>query len=59
MIRVAAVADVHVGADSAGKLRSHYRNLADQADVLLIAGDLTRRGLPESGPGRAALPNAI
>ena len=47
MIRVAAVGDVHCGADSAGKLRSHYEHLAEQADVFLIAGDLTRRGLPE------------
>jgi Icc-related predicted phosphoesterase len=46
-VRVAAVADVHCGADSAGKLRPHYEHLADQADVFLVAGDLTRRGLPE------------
>ena len=47
MIRVAAMADVHCGADSAGKLRPHYEHLADQADLFVIAGDLTRRGLPE------------
>ena len=47
MIRVAAVADVHVGADSAGRLRPNWEHLPDQADVFVIAGDLTRRGLPE------------
>ena len=47
MIRVAAVADVHVGADSAGRLRPHWEHLPDQADMFVIAGDLTRRGLPE------------
>jgi Icc-related predicted phosphoesterase len=47
VIRVAAVADVHVGADCRGELRSHFAHLADRADVLLLAGDLTRRGEPE------------
>ena len=47
MIRVAAVADVHVGADSAGRLGPHLEHLPDQADVFLVAGDLTRRGLPD------------
>ena len=47
MIRVAAVGDVHFGTDSAGTLRPHLADLADQADVFLLAGDLTRRGLAE------------
>ena len=46
MIRVAAVGDVHAGADSAGRLRPHFEGVADQADVLLLAGDLTRVGEP-------------
>ena len=54
MIRVAAVADVHVGADSAGRLRPHWEHLPDQADVFVIAGDLTRRGLPEEAAVLAA-----
>jgi Icc-related predicted phosphoesterase len=44
VIRVAAVGDVHVGADSRGRLRPSYERVAEQADVLLVAGDLTRRG---------------
>src|SRR5438105_15537180 len=47
MIRVAAVADVHVGIDSGGRLRPHWEQLADQADVFVLAGVLTRRGLAE------------
>ncbi|MBI2708145.1 MAG: metallophosphoesterase [Actinobacteria bacterium] len=47
MIRVAAVADVHFGADSAGTLRPHLADLGARADVLLVAGDLTRRGDPD------------
>ena len=47
MIRIAAVGDVHVGADSAGRLRPHFETLAEQADLLLLAGDLTTCGRPE------------
>lgn len=44
MVRVAATADVHFGHDSAGTLRPHLEHLCDRADLLLIAGDLTRCG---------------
>jgi Icc-related predicted phosphoesterase len=44
MIRVAATADVHFGNDSAGTLRPHLEHLCDRADLLLVAGDLTRCG---------------
>ena len=47
MIRIAAVGDIHFGEDSAGTLRPYLGDLGERADVLLIAGDLTRRGLPE------------
>jgi Icc-related predicted phosphoesterase len=47
VIRLAAVGDVHVGADSRGRLRPQLEHLAEQADVLLLAGDLTRCGSPE------------
>ena len=47
MIRVAAVGDIHFGHDSAGTLRPHLEAIAEQADVYLRAGDLTRRGDPE------------
>lgn len=44
MIRIAAVGDLHFGADSAGRLRPSIESLADHADVLLLAGDLTKVG---------------
>jgi Icc-related predicted phosphoesterase len=49
VIRVAAVADVHVGPDSAGKLRPQFAHLDERADVLLIGGDLTRLGTRQEG----------
>jgi len=44
MIRIAAVGDVHLGEDARGTLRPALDKLADHADVLLLAGDLTRHG---------------
>ncbi|MFC9357051.1 metallophosphoesterase [Rhodococcus sp. NPDC057014] len=44
MIRVAAVGDVHLGVDSRGTLRPGLENVPAHADVLLLAGDLTRHG---------------
>jgi Icc-related predicted phosphoesterase len=46
-VRVAAVGDVHLGVESAGKLRPHFEHVAERADVLLLAGDLTRVGEPD------------
>ncbi len=46
MIRVAAVGDVHAGLDSGGSLRPHFEHVGERADVLLLAGDLTRHGDP-------------
>jgi Icc-related predicted phosphoesterase len=46
VIRVAAVADLHVGRESAGTLRPYLAHLPEQADVLLLGGDLTRVGDP-------------
>ncbi|MEE1754728.1 metallophosphoesterase family protein [Streptomyces sp. SP18CS02] len=47
MIRVAAVGDIHLGPDSAGALRPAFDTLGECADVLLLAGDLTRHGTAE------------
>jgi Icc-related predicted phosphoesterase len=47
VIRVAAAGDLHFGLDSAGTFRPHMERLGEQADVLLLAGDLTKVGLPE------------
>ncbi|SFK39774.1 metallophosphoesterase family protein [Amycolatopsis sacchari] len=44
MIRIAAVGDVHLGEDARGQLRPALDKLGGHADVLLLAGDLTRHG---------------
>lgn len=44
MIRVAAVGDVHLGRDSDDALERSWAALSDEADVLLLAGDLTKCG---------------
>jgi Icc-related predicted phosphoesterase len=46
-MRIAAVGDVHLGEDSAGLLRPALDHVAEHADVLLLAGDLTRHGTLE------------
>ncbi|MEU8268943.1 metallophosphoesterase [Sphaerisporangium sp. NPDC049002] len=48
-IRVAAVGDVHLGEDIRGRYRRRLDGIEERADVLLIAGDLTRHGTPEEG----------
>ncbi|MDQ1658589.1 MAG: hypothetical protein QOD41_3672 [Cryptosporangiaceae bacterium] len=44
MIRIGAVGDVHLGEDTPGQLRPALENGGAHADVLLLAGDLTRHG---------------
>lgn len=44
IIRVAAVGDVHIDADMIGRFRPALEQLPEHADVLLLAGDLTRHG---------------
>ncbi|MFF5937883.1 metallophosphoesterase [Streptomyces sp. NPDC012508] len=44
VVRVAAVGDIHLGSDSRGLLRPSFATLPDRADLLLLAGDLTRHG---------------
>jgi Icc-related predicted phosphoesterase len=46
VIRVAAIGDMHFSESSAGTLRPHWLTLRAQADVLLVAGDLTTHGEP-------------
>lgn len=46
-LRIAAAGDMHLGPDARGRLRPALETLAEQADVLLLAGDLTQRGTIE------------
>ena len=50
MIRIAAVGDLHVGDDGAETWRDALAPVSDEADLLLLAGDLTRVGAPEETP---------
>ena len=47
VVRVAAVGDFHCGVDDAGRYREAFARVNDEADVLVLAGDLTRRGTPD------------
>jgi Icc-related predicted phosphoesterase len=47
MVRVAAVGDLHAGLDSVGRIAPGFRAIDEQADLLLLAGDLTKSGLIE------------
>jgi hypothetical protein len=46
VVRVAAVGDFHCGEEDVGRYRDAFAKVNDEADVLLLAGDLTRRGTP-------------
>lgn len=43
-VRVAAVGDFHCGEKDGGMYREAFARVNDEADILLLAGDLTRRG---------------
>ncbi|GAB3213022.1 metallophosphoesterase family protein [Marinactinospora thermotolerans] len=49
MIRIAAVGDVHLDEEMSGQYRAQLGTLADDADVLLLAGDLTKHGTASEG----------
>ena len=46
-MRIAAVGDVHCTKKSEGQLQALFAEAAQHADVLLLCGDLTHRGLPD------------
>ena len=46
-VRVAAVSDLHCTKTSHGVFQPLFAQASDQADVLLLCGDLTDHGLPE------------
>jgi len=46
MIRVAAVGDIHLGADNVDAFAESIRSAEQDADLLLLAGDLSRCGEP-------------
>jgi Icc-related predicted phosphoesterase len=50
VVRIAAVGDIHLGRASHGPpIQALLGQVAEQADVLALCGDLTDRGEPEEG----------
>ena len=47
MVTIAAAGDVHAGAHDASRVRDLFANVSEEADILLLAGDLTRHGTPD------------
>jgi Icc-related predicted phosphoesterase len=47
LIRIAAVGDLHIGTDAFIGWRRALESVSEQADLLLLAGDLTQIGAPE------------
>jgi Icc-related predicted phosphoesterase len=45
-MRIAATADLHFSPQSYAKLKDQFERVRDDADVLVLAGDLTNYGLP-------------
>lgn len=48
-LRIGAVADIHVKKNSAGALQPLFSKVSEEADILLLCGDLTDFGTPEEG----------
>src|SRR5262249_35586415 len=46
-MRIAATADLHYSAQTLGILKEQFSHVRDEADVLVVAGDLTNFGRPE------------
>jgi Icc-related predicted phosphoesterase len=46
-LRIAAIGDIHYGRNSAGAMSQLFATIADEADVMLICGDLTDYGLTD------------
>src|ERR1051326_4191838 len=47
VVRVAAIADIHYNKSSQGALQALFADVTENADVLVLAGDLTDYGLSE------------
>src|ERR1700758_1057097 len=46
-MRIAASADLHFSPQSYAKLKDQFERVRDDADVLVLAGDLTNYGRPD------------
>ncbi|MGI5273977.1 metallophosphoesterase family protein [Nonomuraea sp. CA-218870] len=48
-VRIAAVGDIHLGEDVRGQYRKSLDGIDERADILMVAGDLTRHGTLAEG----------
>src|ERR1041385_5240408 len=53
-LRIAATADLHYGKHSRGTLHEAFAEISNNADILLLCGDLTDYGLPEEAEALVA-----
>jgi Icc-related predicted phosphoesterase len=58
-IRVAAAADIHCSEETRGDVEAAFRKVGAEADVILLAGDLTTYGLPEQAQVLADIAGAV
>jgi uncharacterized protein len=49
MVRIAAAGDVHCSPERRHEIEEAFAEIAEQADLVLLAGDLTTSGEPEEG----------
>ena len=54
-VRIAAIGDLHFGSASTPAIREVLAQVSDQADILLICGDLTDYGRADEAEGLATL----
>ena len=47
LVRVAAAGDLHASEEHRDRIVHSFAELAERADLVLLAGDLTTHGLPE------------
>src|SRR4051812_4546992 len=47
VVRIAAAGDIHCQEDQRDEIRAAFHGLQGQADLVLLAGDLTTHGEPE------------
>ena len=52
-MRIAAMGDLHFGANSLKTFSAIFKSVNDEADIMVLCGDLTMRGLIEEARGLA------
>jgi Icc-related predicted phosphoesterase len=58
-VRVAAAGDIHCSEENREQLRAAFERVQDDADLVLLAGDLTTHGEPEEAAVLAEITNGL